>query len=72
VIVVVSKSAVDSTWVKQEVNMAAARSHFFDKIIPLCLDDTKLEAVNPFLLDKQAIVADEKKKFLSELLRSIK
>ncbi len=65
--VIISNSSADSNWVKDEIDMAAARSYLRNKIIPIKIDDTKLENVNSFLLDKQSIDARNKDKFYLEL-----
>jgi hypothetical protein len=72
VIVLISKASLDSGWVKEEIDMAAARRHLRDKIIPLRLDDTKQEDVNQFLQHKQSIDANDKERYLPELLKLFK
>ena len=65
--VIISNSSADSGWVKDEIDMAASRSHLRNKIIPIQIDDTKLENVNSFLLHIQSIDARNKDKFYLEL-----
>ncbi len=71
-IVLISKASLDSGWVKEEIDMAAARRHLRDKIIPLRLDDTKPEEVNLFLSHKQSIDANNKERYLPELITLFK
>ena len=71
-IVLVSKASLDSGWVKEEIDMAAASRHLRDKIIPLRLDDTKPEEVNLFLSHKQSIDANNKERYLPELITLFK
>jgi adenylate cyclase len=72
VIVIISKSSATSEWVSEEIDMAAARQHLRNRIIPLTLDDTKLEEVNPFLLHKQAVDVRNASRFPSEIIATIK
>ncbi len=59
-VVVVSKHAAASPWVKEEVTLALSKLDLKDKIIPVVLDDTPLETINDFLISRQAIfVANE-------------
>lgn len=66
--VIVSKNSVNSNWVKEEVDMAASRPQLLNKIIPIQIDDTKLEEVHPFLIHKQSIDIRIEEKFMKELL----
>lgn len=71
-VVLVSKSSATSDWVKEEVDMAAGRPHLRGRIIPIRLDDTQLEDVNPFLRHKQAVNAQEKDTYVTKLLAALK
>ena len=72
VVVVVSQYSRNSAWVKEEVDMAASRSHLLNKIIPIQIDETKLEEVSSFLIHKQSIDARNKEKFAARLLALFK
>ena len=71
-LVIVSHSAVDSYWLKQEVESAAILPHLRDKIIPIQLDDTKLEDVDPILSLRQSIDARDKDRFSTKLIALFK
>ena len=68
VFVVISQNSSTSKWVKEEVDMAASRSQLLNKIVPIKLDDTKIEDVNPFLRHKQSIDVRNKEKYIKEIL----
>jgi adenylate cyclase len=57
VVVVISANAAESRWVREEVEMAAARNKFKGRIIPVMTDETALDAVSPFLLHLHALDA---------------
>jgi adenylate cyclase len=71
-VVLVSQSSAKSGWVKEEIDMAAGRPHLRDRIVPIYLDDTRLEEVNPFLRHKQALNARERETYTAKLLTTIK
>jgi class 3 adenylate cyclase len=56
-VVVVSKHAAASPWVKEEVVLALSKLNLKDKIISVVLDDTSLDKINDFLISRQAIYA---------------
>jgi len=71
-VVLVSQSSAKSSWVRDEVDMAAGRPHLRRRIIPVHLDETRLEAVNPFLRHIQAIDAQERESYAEALVSTIK
>ena len=71
VFVIISQNSCKSKWVKEEVDMAAARTQLLNKIIPIKLDDTNIEDVNPFLRHKQAIDVRNKERYIKEILTLI-
>ncbi len=66
VLVVISQFSSTSEWVSEEVNMAASRPELLTKIIPIRIDNTKPEDVNPFLKHKQFIDYNNDEKFIKE------
>ena len=72
VLVIISASSAKSLWVREEVNMAAAQSRLLNRIIPVCLDETKPEEVHPFLRHKQAIDARDRIRYSAGLIAIIK
>jgi class 3 adenylate cyclase len=59
VVVVVSRNSAAGDWVREEVKIAAAYTRLHGKIIPVLLDDTRLEEVHPHLHHLQALDARE-------------
>jgi class 3 adenylate cyclase/putative methionine-R-sulfoxide reductase with GAF domain len=56
-IMVVSKNSAQSEWVKEELYLAKADPKFKGRIIPVVVDDTKLEDVSEYLKLMQAVEA---------------
>lgn len=67
-VVIVSKAAADSEWVRREVDLAMADPGMKERIIPILIDDTKPGNLNRFLSIMQYIDARDEPR-IAELLR---
>lgn len=67
-VIVVSKAAANSEWVRREVDLAMADPGMNERIIPILIDDTKPGKLNKFLNIIQYIDAREETR-IAEILR---
>jgi class 3 adenylate cyclase len=73
VVVVVSKNAAESDWVKEEIELAKSQTGGFrGRIIPVVLDDTPPEMISPWLRQIQAINAQEEEHLANRIHEIIK
>jgi class 3 adenylate cyclase len=70
-IVVVSKNASGSDWVRLEVDLAIGLGRMKNRIIPLRLDDTPPQTVNEYLMALQGIDARATPDFAPEILKFV-
>jgi hypothetical protein len=68
-VVIVSKAAAESEWVRREIDLAIADPEMDKKIIPILTDDTKPGEISKFLNTKQNIDARDEPR-IDELLKN--
>ncbi|HET6883026.1 MAG TPA: TIR domain-containing protein, partial [Pirellulales bacterium] len=69
-LVVVSKHAASSKWVRREVDLALAIGHLDERVVSLIMDDTPLKDVNEYLAALQGIDARQHKDIAEILARA--